>query len=70
MRRSEPSARYVWHHRFFLEERASLQSDLGTSPYHAFHNGALYLASEVKALFAAGVYQIPPGHYLVATEAG
>jgi len=63
--------------------------------FYAFHEGTLYLASEVKALFAAGVpprweresiynsgglsgqqtrtlfdgiFQIPPGHYLVATE--
>ncbi|MGH9617965.1 MAG: asparagine synthase (glutamine-hydrolyzing) [Acidobacteriaceae bacterium] len=63
--------------------------------FYAFHNETLYLASEVKALFAAGVparwdaesvyhsieggghpvrtlfdgvHQVPPGHYLVATE--
>jgi len=63
--------------------------------FYAFHEGALYFASEVKALFAAGVparwngesiydavdfgghqtrtlfdgvFQIPPGHYLVATD--
>jgi asparagine synthase (glutamine-hydrolysing) len=63
--------------------------------FYAFHDGALYFASEVKALFAAGIprrwaadsvynsvgiggnqartlfddiYQIPPGHYMVATE--
>jgi asparagine synthase (glutamine-hydrolysing) len=63
--------------------------------FYAWHNNALYLASEVKALFAAGVpaqwdhesvyqsvsfgghqmrtlydgvYQVPPGHYLIATE--
>jgi asparagine synthase (glutamine-hydrolysing) len=63
--------------------------------FYAFHEGTLYLASEVKALFAAGVprrwnaesvyysggyggnqtssifesiHQVPPGHYLVATE--
>jgi asparagine synthase (glutamine-hydrolysing) len=63
--------------------------------FYAFHRGTLYLASEVKALFAAGlprrwdaesvshsfefgghqvrtlfdgVFQIPPGHYLLATE--
>lgn len=62
--------------------------------YYAFHNDTLYMASEVKALFAAGVparwdvenawhamdfggarsrtlfegvFQIPPGHYLLAT---
>jgi asparagine synthase (glutamine-hydrolysing) len=65
--------------------------------YYAVHEGALYLASEVKALFAAGVparwddeyfyqhamgpampdrtlfdgvYQVPPGHCLVATRNG
>jgi asparagine synthase (glutamine-hydrolysing) len=63
--------------------------------FYAFHRDTLYIASEVKALFAAGVparwdadsvyqsvecgghpmrtlfdgvYQVPPGHYLVATE--
>jgi asparagine synthase (glutamine-hydrolysing) len=63
--------------------------------FYAEHNGTLYFASEVKALFAAGVparwdaesvynsvdiggyqtrtlfdgvFQIPPGHYLVASE--
>jgi len=63
--------------------------------FYAWHGHALYLASEVKALFAAGVparwdeesvfhsvafgshqmrtlydgvFQIPPGHYLIATE--
>ncbi|MGB6192969.1 MAG: asparagine synthase (glutamine-hydrolyzing) [Terracidiphilus sp.] len=63
--------------------------------FYAWHNDALYLASEVKALFAAGVparwdeesvfhstvggghqmrtlydgiHQVPPGHYLIATE--
>jgi asparagine synthase (glutamine-hydrolysing) len=63
--------------------------------FYAFHNETLYLASEVKALFAAGVpaqwdpesmyhsvefgghpmrtlfdgiHQVPPGHYLIATE--
>lgn len=63
--------------------------------FYAFHENQLYLASEVKALFAAGVparwngesvyhslefgghqsrtlfdgvFQIPPGHYMVATE--
>ena len=63
--------------------------------FYAWHKNALYLASEVKALFAAGVparwdhesvyqsvsfgghqmrtlydgiYQVPPGHYLIATE--
>src|SRR5213593_5015199 len=63
--------------------------------FYALYEGALYLASEVKALFAAGVparwdyetvyhthvavihppdrslfagvYQVPPGHYLLAT---
>jgi asparagine synthase (glutamine-hydrolysing) len=65
--------------------------------YYAVHDGALYLASEIKALFAAGVpagwdheyfyqhatgpamsdrtlfegvYQVPAGHYLVATPGG
>jgi len=64
--------------------------------FYAWHHGALYLASEVKALFAAGVparwdpeavynsvefggqqmstlfagiLQVPPGHYMVATDA-
>jgi asparagine synthase (glutamine-hydrolysing) len=63
--------------------------------FYAFHNESLYLASEVKALFAAGVpakwdpesvyhcveygghqmrtlfdgvFQVPPGHYLTATD--
>jgi asparagine synthase (glutamine-hydrolysing) len=63
--------------------------------FYAFHEETLYLASEVKALFAAGVparwdceaiydsgafggpqmrtlydgiFQVPPGHYLLATE--
>jgi asparagine synthase (glutamine-hydrolysing) len=63
--------------------------------FYALHKGVLYLASEVKALFAAGVparwddgsvgdsivwgghqmrtlfagvFQIPPGHYLIATD--
>ncbi|HVH71600.1 MAG TPA: asparagine synthase (glutamine-hydrolyzing) [Candidatus Dormibacteraeota bacterium] len=63
--------------------------------FYALHEGRLYFASEMKALFAAGVparwnresvyhslefggrqsstlfagvFQIPPGHYLVATE--
>src|SRR5215475_7638296 len=63
--------------------------------FYAFHRGTLYLASEVKALFAAGVpakwdaeslyhsvecgghqvrtlfdgvFQVPPGHYLIATD--
>lgn len=63
--------------------------------FYAFHDRALYFASEVKALFAAGVparwdaesvfhsveggshqsrtlydgvFQVPPGHYVVATE--
>ncbi|MGC1781642.1 MAG: asparagine synthase (glutamine-hydrolyzing) [Acidobacteriaceae bacterium] len=63
--------------------------------FYAFHRDTLYIASEVKALFAAGVparwdadsvyqsvecgghpmrtlfdgvHQVPPGHYLVATE--
>lgn len=65
--------------------------------FYAVHEGTLHLASEVKALFAAGVparwdsesfhdqatgapmpdrtlyqgvYQIPPGHYLLATRGG
>lgn len=63
--------------------------------FYAFHNETIYLASEVKALFAAGVparwdeesfyhsvefgghqvrtlydgvFQVPPGHYLIVTE--
>jgi len=63
--------------------------------YYAFHGDTLYFASEVKALFAAGVparwdaesvsqsvecgghqvrtlyegvFQVPPGHYLLATD--
>lgn len=63
--------------------------------FYAWHEGRLYLASEVKALFAAGVparwdeesvynavgfgghlvrtlfegvHQVPPGHYLIATD--
>ncbi|MGH8646523.1 MAG: asparagine synthase (glutamine-hydrolyzing) [Gammaproteobacteria bacterium] len=65
--------------------------------YYAVHDDTLYLASEIKALFAAGVparwdheyfyqhttgppmpdrtlfedvYQVPPGHYLIATRNG
>jgi asparagine synthase (glutamine-hydrolysing) len=65
--------------------------------FYSQHQGALYLASEVKALFAAGVparwnheavyyslefggcqtrtlfqgvFQVPPGHYLVANQHG
>ena len=65
--------------------------------YYALHEDTLYLASEVKALFAMGVparwdseyfyqhamgpampdrslfegvYQVPPGHYLIATRNG
>jgi asparagine synthase (glutamine-hydrolysing) len=64
--------------------------------FYALHQNTLYLASEVKALFAAGVparwdaenfypmvelggyqtrtlfdgvFQVPPGHYLIATDA-
>jgi len=63
--------------------------------FYALHRGTLYLASEVKALFSAGVpakwdpeslyhsveygghqvrtlfdgvFQVPPGHYLIATD--
>ncbi len=64
--------------------------------FYAWHGGTLYLASEVKALFAAGVparwdaemallpsrsragircapsidgvFQVPPGHYLIASD--
>ena len=63
--------------------------------FYAFHNEALYIASEAKALFAAGVparwskeaiydaggfggpqkrtlfegvFQLPPGHYMIASE--
>ena len=63
--------------------------------FYAYHNDTIYLASEVKALFAAGVparwdpeslyyavefgghqvrtlfdgvFQVPPGHYLLATD--
>jgi len=63
--------------------------------FYTFHNDTIYFASEVKALFAAGVparwdaesvyhsveygghqmrtlfdgvYQVPPGHYLLATD--
>jgi len=63
--------------------------------FYSFHNETLYIASEVKALFAAGVparwdaesvaqaadfgthqvrtlfdgvFQVPPGHYLLATD--
>ena len=65
--------------------------------FYSVYQGTVYLASEVKALFAAGVpaqwapeslydaggfggpqkrtlfrnvYQVPPGHYLIATENG
>jgi asparagine synthase (glutamine-hydrolysing) len=63
--------------------------------FYSLHDGILYLASEIKALFAAGVparwdgesvydsvdfgssqtrtlfkgiFQVPPGHYMIATE--
>ena len=84
----------LWDHR----NRAlfAARDRFGIKPlFYAFHNETLYLASEVKALFAAGVtarwdessishavemgghqcrtlfdgiFQIPPGHYLLATE--
>jgi asparagine synthase (glutamine-hydrolysing) len=84
----------IWderHRRIF-----AARDRFGIKPlFYAFHNETLYLASEVKALFAAGVpaqwdaesvyhsaefgshqirtlfqgiHQIPPGHYLVATD--
>jgi len=74
----------------------AVRDRFGIKPlFYAFHDGALYLASEVKALFAAGVparwdtdavphaielgghqagtlydgvRQVPPGHYLIATD--
>jgi asparagine synthase (glutamine-hydrolysing) len=74
----------------------AIRDRFGIKPlFYAFHGDTLYLASEAKALFAAGVparwaedalydaggfggvqkrtlfdgiFQIPPGHYLVATE--
>jgi len=84
----------LWDHRnrtlFAARDR------FGIKPlFYAFHNDTLYLASEVKALFAAGVparwdetfmshavemgsyqrrtlydgiFQVPPGHYLLATD--
>jgi len=74
----------------------AVRDRFGIKPlFYAQHDGALYLASEVKALFAAGVparwdtdavphaielgghqastlydgvRQVPPGHYLIATD--
>jgi asparagine synthase (glutamine-hydrolysing) len=74
----------------------AVRDRFGIKPlFYAWHDGALYLASEVKALFAAGVparwdrdgvshsieygghqtrtlydgvQQVPPGHYLIATD--
>ena len=74
----------------------AVRDRFGIKPlYYAWHDGALYLASEIKALFAAGVpagwdreavyqdmhivadedrtlfhgiYQVPPGHFLLATR--
>ncbi len=74
----------------------AVRDRFGIKPiFYAFHEGTLYLASEAKALFAAGVparwareslfdaggfdgpqkrtlfegiYQIPPGHFMLATE--
>ena len=80
------------NHRTLLAAR----DRFGIKPlFYAFHNQTMYLATEVKALFAAGVpgrwdaesfaqsaelgshqvrtlydgvFQVPPGHYLIATE--
>jgi asparagine synthase (glutamine-hydrolysing) len=74
----------------------AIRDRFGIKPlFYAWHDGALYLASEVKALFAAGVparwdadsvshsveygghqartlydgvFQVPPAHYLIATD--
>jgi asparagine synthase (glutamine-hydrolysing) len=74
----------------------AVRDRFGIKPlFYAFHDEKLYLASEVKALFAAGVparwdaesvshsveygghqlrtiydgvFQVPPGHYLLATD--
>jgi asparagine synthase (glutamine-hydrolysing) len=74
----------------------AVRDRFGIKPlFYAWHNDALYLASEVKALFAAGVparwdaetvyhsvsfgrhqsrtlydgvFEVPPGHFLLATE--
>jgi asparagine synthase (glutamine-hydrolysing) len=74
----------------------AVRDRFGIKPlFYAWHDGALYLASEVKALFAAGVparwdaqslshsveygghqartlydgvSQVPPGHFLIATD--
>jgi asparagine synthase (glutamine-hydrolysing) len=74
----------------------AVRDRFGIKPlFYAIHEGKLYFASEVKALFAAGVparwnresvyhclefgghqsrtlfegvFQVPPGHYMVATE--
>jgi asparagine synthase (glutamine-hydrolysing) len=74
----------------------AVRDRFGIKPlFYAWHDGALYLASEVKALFAMGVparwdaesmshaveygghqartlfhgvFQVPPGHYLIATD--
>jgi len=74
----------------------AVRDRFGIKPlFYAWHDGALYLASEVKALFAAGVparwdaesvshsveygghqartlydgvSQVPPGHYLIASD--
>jgi len=69
---------------------------VGIKPlYYSFHEGVLYVASEIKAILAAGVpaywdeesymsraykyrdrtlfknvYQVPPGHFLIATSGG
>ena len=74
----------------------AVRDRFGIKPlFYAWHDGVLYLASEVKALFAAGVparwdldsishsveygghqgrtiydgvFEVPPGHYLIATD--
>lgn len=76
----------------------AVRDRFGIKPLHyAVHEGTVYVASEIKALFAAGVparwdpeyfyqhatgpampdrtlfagvHQVPPGHYLVATRTG
>jgi asparagine synthase (glutamine-hydrolysing) len=80
-----------WRRRLF-----AARDRFGIKPlFYAWHDGTLYMASEVKALFAMGVparwdeesvfhavtfgghqmrtlyervYQIPPGHFMIATE--
>jgi asparagine synthase (glutamine-hydrolysing) len=85
----------IWDNR--AQKLVAVRDRFGIKPlYYAQHEGALYLASEMKALFAAGVparwnaqvayfgrgtgpldatpfagvFAVPPGHYLVADASG